>query len=98
MALWLTARQFVALCALLLLACTTLTVLRNLDYRSELALWQATVALSPDKPRVHNNLGYAYELAGQHAAARWHYLKALALDRQNFKSSYNLKALDASQR
>lgn len=98
MALWLSSRQFVALSALLLVACTTLTVLRNLDYRSELALWQATVALSPDKARVHNNLGYAYELAGRHAAARRHYLKALALDRQNFKSSYNLKTLDASRR
>lgn len=98
MALWRTTRQFVALSAMLLLACTTLTVLRNLDYRSELALWQATVALSPDKARVHNNLGYAYDLAGQHAEARRHYLQALALDRQNFKSSYNLKALDASRR
>lgn len=97
MALWLTARQFIALSALLLVTCTTLTVLRNLDYRSELALWQATVVLSPDKARVHNNLGYAHDLAGQKDAARQHYLQALALERQNFKSSYNLKALDASQ-
>ncbi|MDH4225530.1 MAG: hypothetical protein OEW12_07780, partial [Deltaproteobacteria bacterium] len=36
------------------------TASRNLDYRSEVALWEATAAQSPRKGRVFNNLGYAY--------------------------------------
>lgn len=97
LALLLRTRQFVTLSALVLVAALTLTGLRNLDYRSEVALWQATAKRSPAKARAHNNLGYAYAQAGHYDEARQHYLKALALDRQNFKASYNLKALGALQ-
>ncbi len=37
-----------------------LTVNRTLDYRSEIILWQDTVAKSPKKALVHNNLATAY--------------------------------------
>jgi protein O-mannosyl-transferase len=37
-----------------------LTVNRTLDYRSEITLWQDTVAKSPKKSLVHNNLATAY--------------------------------------
>lgn len=96
LAILLRSGQCVTLSAVVLVAAVTLTGLRNLDYRSEVALWQATVKLSPAKARAHNNLGYAYALAGQHDEARQHYLKALALDRQNFQASYNLNALGAT--
>lgn len=97
LALWLDGRRFAVVCAGLALAAGTLTVLRNQDYRSELALWQATVAQSPAKARVHNNLGYAYFLAGQPEPARRHYLRALALEPDNFKARYNLQAQEASR-
>ncbi len=74
-----------------------LTLLRNQDYRTEVALWQDTVKLSPGKARVHNNLGYAYHLAGQDDAARGAYLTALRLDPQHIKARFNLKRLDQSQ-
>lgn len=93
MAILLTSRQFIMLTFVLLISASTLTIMRNLDYRSEVALWQATVKLSPNKSREHNNLGYAYFLAGQPDQARQHYLKALALDGQNFKARYNLETL-----
>lgn len=94
----LTARQFIRVSLILLIAAGTLTLLRNLDYRDEITLWQATVQLSPDKSRVHNNLGYAFDLDGQHEVARQHYLKALALDRQNFRARYNMEQRGAGER
>jgi hypothetical protein len=69
------------------------TVLRNHDYRSEVALWQATAAASPGKARVWNNLGYAYALAGNRPAAAAAYERALALDPAHVKARYNLDAL-----
>ena len=91
------SRQFSMVTFVLFIAASTLTTMRNLDYRSEVALWQTAVKLSPNKARVHNNLGYAYFLAGQPDKARQHYLKALALDSKNFKASYNLQISDKAR-
>lgn len=93
----LSARLFIRVSAMLLIAAIALTFLRNLDYRNEIILWQSTVRLSPEKSRVHNNLGYAYDLDGQHRLARQHYLKALALDKQNFRARYNMEQLGARE-
>jgi hypothetical protein len=49
---------------------TSLTVLRNQVYATEIGLWQDTVLKSPDKARVHNNLGHAYLLAQHYDEAR----------------------------
>jgi len=78
----------------LLLLLVFLTVARNQDYTSEIALWEATVKLSPDKARVHNNLGYAYRLAGRNDDARREYTTALRLDPEHIKAQYNLERLD----
>lgn len=94
MAIFFTSRQFILVSFVLLILASMLTIMRNLDYCSEVALWQATAKLSPNKARVHNNLGYAYFLADQPDKARQHYLKALALDNHNFKASYNLEILN----
>lgn len=53
---------------------------RNDDWRSELALWQATVQSSPDKARPWVNLGWARQQAGDTEGARAAYECALALD------------------
>ena len=74
-----------------------LTLARNQDYRTEVALWQDTVKRSPGKARVHNNLGYAYHLSGQDDAARAAYLAALRLDPQHIKARFNLRRLDQPQ-
>lgn len=79
-----------ALCLLLAAA----TALRNLDYRSELALWEATVRDSPDKARPWTNLGYARQLAGDLAGARQAYACALARDPGYRQAAWNLAALD----
>src|SRR3954465_12067576 len=56
------------------------TALRNLDYRSEIALWESTVRVSPSNPRAHNNLGVAYEANGRFLDAREAYTRALELE------------------
>ncbi|MCB9682368.1 MAG: tetratricopeptide repeat protein [Alphaproteobacteria bacterium] len=51
---------------------------RNLDYRTELALWEQTTRASPANPRAWANLGAALERLGQLDAAETAYLRALA--------------------
>jgi hypothetical protein len=70
------------------------TVLRTREFRSELALWEATVRTSPGKARAWNNLGYAHQLAGNREAARRAYRQALSLDPRHPKARANLDALE----
>jgi tetratricopeptide (TPR) repeat protein len=70
------------------------TVLRNEDYRTEIALWSATTKASPNKSRAWNNLGYAYRLAGHPDEARAAFLHALEIDRGNSQARANLIALE----
>ena len=56
------------------------TVRRNLDYRSEMALWQSAVLAMPDNPRGHNNLALALDSAGRLEEAVLSYRRALELD------------------
>lgn len=67
---------------------------RNGDYRSEVALWQATARDSPDRARVWNNLGYAYQQQGDFDAARAAYRRALALDPDAVRARINLGLLE----
>ncbi len=81
-----------------LAAAALLTVARNHDYRSEIALWERTAVSSPGKARVHNNLGYAYQLGGEPEMAARSYEKALRLDPQFAKARGNLAALASATR
>jgi Flp pilus assembly protein TadD len=69
---------------------TATSILRQLDYRSEIALWESSVALSPWNARGHNNLGYAYQEAGRSEDARREYGTALFFDPSNQKARFNL--------
>ncbi len=87
-------RRAAAVAALVLaLGLGTATLERNADYRTEVALWQATVRDSPNKARAWNNLGYVYQLAGDVAAARRAYGRALALDPTHIKARFNAASL-----
>lgn len=70
-----------------------LTFVRNLDYSSEIRLWQATVSASPYKSRAHNNLAYAYAQAGYTQQALLHYQRAIALKPDNWLAINNLQRL-----
>jgi tetratricopeptide (TPR) repeat protein len=69
------------------------TVLRNRDYASEVALWEASIRASPGKARAWNNLGYAWQLAGDADRAAAAYARALALDPGEYKARVNLELL-----
>ncbi|HEY6555862.1 MAG TPA: tetratricopeptide repeat protein [Polyangiaceae bacterium] len=72
------------------------TLLRNLDYRSRLALWQSTARVSPANPRAHNNLGVALELSGRLIEASDAYARALALDPKYAMARSNLARVTAA--
>jgi hypothetical protein len=69
------------------------TVERNLDYRGEIVFWEATATRSPDKARVWNNLGWAYQGAGRADAARAAYDRAISLDPGDWRARANRDAL-----
>ena len=77
--------------AVLLFAATSIA--RQLDYRSEIVLWESSVALAPWNARGHNNLGYAYQLAGRAEEARREYQAALLFDPSHAKARLNLHFL-----
>jgi tetratricopeptide (TPR) repeat protein len=80
----------VALCLLFAGA----SVIRQLDYRDEITLWEASVRSSPWNARAHNNLGYAYYQAGRKPEAKREFQTALLLDRTEKKARANLVLLD----
>ena len=86
-------RAFVAVIAALAIVLGTVTALRNLDYRSEVALWQASLAANPRNARAWNNLGMAWRDAGDVAQARLAFQRALELDPAHPQALGNLLEL-----
>ena len=82
--------------AALALACVAGSIPRQLDYRSEIALWEADTRRAPWNARAHNNLGYAYEQAGRVDEARRAYDTALRLDPGHLKARMNRRRLAVS--
>lgn len=66
------------------------TLIRNEDYRTELALWARTAQQSPHKARVWNNLGIACRDAGQADCAGEAFARALLLDPADSRPATNL--------
>ena len=94
MAIWLKPRTFALAGAALALVLGSLTVMRNQVYQNEISLWEDTVTQSPNKARVHNNLGYAYKLAGRKNEAIREFRIALKLDPDYYKARNNLAGLE----
>ncbi len=67
-----------------------LTVQRNNDYRSALAIWQDTVAKFPDNPRSHYNLAMALADAGRTGYAIEQYRVAILIAPNYAKAHNNL--------
>jgi tetratricopeptide (TPR) repeat protein len=71
-------------------ALAVVSVRRNEDYRTELAIYQDTVDKRPGNARAHVNLGEALFEAGQPAQATEQYQRALALDPNCYAAHNNL--------
>ena len=84
-------RMAVAAACLVLAAAS---IARQLDYRDEITMWEASVRESPWNSRAHNNLGYAYYLAGRKGEAKRQFQAALFLDPSAKKARANLVLLD----
>lgn len=82
-----------ALC-LLALSWAAAVLVRNEDYRSEMALWARTAEQSPQKARVWNNLGMACQQAGETDCARTAFQRAIQLDPDNTRPAVNLYFLE----
>jgi tetratricopeptide (TPR) repeat protein len=80
--------------AALLVLFAGFSVARQLDYRSEISLWEASVRAAPWNPRARNNLGYAYYEAGRKVEAWREMQAALFLDPHHAKARANLVLLD----
>jgi len=76
----------------IVLLLTALTIQRNRDYRSDLAIWQDTVAKCPDNPRAHHNLGMELGRAGRNREEVEQYIQALWLKPDYADAHYHLGA------
>ncbi len=92
--LLLSRRASLALTASAAIAFAAASITRQLDYRDEITLWEASVRENPANPRARNNLGYAYYLAGRKAEARREIEVAARLDPAYEKPRANLLLLD----
>jgi len=73
------SKAFVCGGVLLVVVLSALTIRRNGDYSSKLAIWQDTVDKSPNNPRAQYDLGVSLEETGDMQGALLHY--QLAVDK-----------------
>jgi tetratricopeptide (TPR) repeat protein len=66
-----------AACVAIVVLLTVVTIRRNVDYASDLAIWQDTVDKSPGNPRAQYDLGHALEAENRTQEAILHYEEAV---------------------
>lgn len=69
----------VSLCAAIIAVYAARTVIRNEDWRDQGRLWRATVAVSGQSPRAHNNMGDAFAREGNWEGALREFKRAIEL-------------------
>lgn len=93
-ALWLMgrvpARAVVAVGVVATLALSGAAYARNRVWKDELTLWKDIAAKSPNKARVHNNLGHYLNLEGDSGQAMAEFERAVELDPQYSSAFFNL--------
>jgi protein O-mannosyl-transferase len=84
------ARWAPALVLALVAALGTRAVVRTLDWRTSVALWESELAKAPRDPVVNNNLAIAYTGRGEHAKAVERLQVALAVQPAYWRAYVNL--------
>jgi protein O-mannosyl-transferase len=69
---------------------------RATDYQTESTLWQSSLKQNRFNARAWNNLGYAYQLAGDHAKAKDCYENAIILNHNHQKALHNLRWINST--
>jgi tetratricopeptide (TPR) repeat protein len=73
-----------------------LTIQRNRDYRSAIAIWEDTLAKCPNNPRAYNNLGSALSEAGNFAQGIGCFEQAVRI-KPDYADAHNNMALALEQ-
>lgn len=76
--------------AILVIALSVRTIVRNRDWKSEETLWFATVKVSPSGPNIHNNLGAIYQQKGNLQKAIEEFRLAIAINPGYADAYHNL--------
>ena len=95
---WGAGKQAWAITPLLALLLGATTYARNEVYRSELTLWQDTVARRPLNPRARNNLGLAFANAGRLPEAIGEFQRAIELQPHHAFAHFNLGTIFLRER
>ena len=82
-----------AVCALVVVAFSAATFLRNNVWTSEITLWADAASKSPARVRPHQNLGMYYGMQGRLEDAKSELITALALAPADFELHNNLGVL-----
>jgi tetratricopeptide (TPR) repeat protein/4-amino-4-deoxy-L-arabinose transferase-like glycosyltransferase len=77
-------------CGFAVVALAVLTIQRNRDYISDIAIWDDTVAKCPQNPRAHQNLGFALSQIGKFQEAIEQYEQALRIKPDYAEAHRNL--------
>jgi tetratricopeptide (TPR) repeat protein len=83
-------RRTVPVVVVLAVALGVLTWQRNQDYRSDIAIWEDTVAKCPQNSRAQDYLGNALRLSGRIPEAIEHLERALSMKPNFAEAHYNL--------
>jgi tetratricopeptide (TPR) repeat protein len=70
-----------------------LTFARNEVWQTQLSLWMDALQKSPDKARVHVNVGTALQLEGRLDEAIPYYCRALEIDPKSARAHYHLEVV-----
>lgn len=66
------------------------SIIRNRDWRTHSSLWKATVKISPQSPKSHNNMGDVYSLEGDWNKAAAEFRRAIELKPDYAEAYHNL--------
>lgn len=75
---------------LLVTAYSVRTIIRNLDWKTHSSIWRATVKVSPESPKAHNNMGDVYFREGNLRKAGEEFIRAIELKPNLAEAYHNL--------